>query len=775
MTIRDRIVVLVVVLSVGILTMLGLGMFTLAEIRVNGPVYREIGESKSLIEDIVPPPMLAAESYLAVLQAHREPMRRDELSRVLEAQAKSYREHRAAWDRRSLPGALRDALALAAKHGDRFHDLVSSKLLPAFRDHDAVTAELTLDELADAYTQHRAAADELVRLARSHTSQAEAGASVLVRRRLVMVASAGLVLVILCALLCLSVVRNVAGSIRALVGEASRLSAAVRAGSLGVRGNAQALSREFRPIVEGMNRTIDEFARPFAVTAEYVSRVAKGDIPAKITERYEGDFAVTKESLNRCIDALNGVISEMDHMSKAHDAGDIDVVISTERFEGAWRTVAQGIKDMVAGHLAANQRAMTCVAEFGRGNFEAPLERFPGKKSAINTTIEQVRANLKALIADADRLAAAAVAGKLSTRADASAHQGDFRRIIEGINHILDGTVAPIQESAGVLQRLARRDLRARVEGEYQGDHARIKESVNATAEALEESLAQVAAAVEQVSSAASEIAGSSQAVAQGASEQSSSLDDTSGQLRTMAEMVKGSAANAQHADALATQATEAAREGTSAMEELANAIERIRLSTEGTTQILKDVNEIAFQTNLLALNAAVEAARAGEVGRGFAVVAEEVRSLALRSKEAAARTAELIGQAAAEAGDVATTGRHVSAKLHDIVTSVSSASTVVAEISRAAGAQVAGIDKIARAISRIGSVTQQNAASSEESSSAAAELSGQSEELAAMVGTFRFRGATTPTTSAATSTASPSRRTRAASTPAIAVSDDAI
>ncbi|HEY5514358.1 MAG TPA: methyl-accepting chemotaxis protein [Geomonas sp.] len=42
--------------------------------------------------------------------------------------------------------------------------------------------------------------------------------------------------------------------------------------------------------------------------------------------------------------------------------------------------------------------------------------------------------NIKALVVDANMLAKAAVDGKLTTRADASKHEGDFRKIVEGVN-----------------------------------------------------------------------------------------------------------------------------------------------------------------------------------------------------------------------------------------------------------------------------------------------------------------------------------------------------
>ena len=443
--------------------------------------------------------------------------------------------------------------------------------------------------------------------------------------------------------------RSVGKGIRRLVSEVGKLARAVEQGQLRQRGDPAAVSSEFRPVIQGVNGTMDAFVKPIETTTEYVQRISLGDIPPPISERYEGDFEVIRSS-------LNGLI-EMVHLRN----GDIRHLVDS------------------------------------------------------------------------------ALAGQLGERADTSKYKGSNGKLLEGINAMLDAVLAPIQEAAQVLDRLAQRDLRARMGGDYQGDHARIKDAVNATAQALHDALAQVSQVVDQVATASDQIASSAQVVASGASEQAASLEETSSSLESMASMTQLSTDNAQQANALAKQAREAATEGGAATGQMTSAMTKIKTSAEGTSQIIKDINEIAFQTNLLALNAAVEAARAGEAGRGFAVVAEEVRSLALRSKDAANKTEELIRQSVKEASEGEVTARQVAEQLSAIVTSIGKVTDIVAEIAASSKEQAAGIDQVNKAVADVDKVTQQNAASSEESSSAASELSGQARQLAEMIGTFQL------------------------------------
>jgi methyl-accepting chemotaxis protein len=282
-------------------------------------------------------------------------------------------------------------------------------------------------------------------------------------------------------------VEQVRKNLKALIADAELLSKAAVEGKLATRADATRHTGDFRKIVDGVNRTLDAVINPLNVAAAYVDRISKGDIPGKITESYAGDYSGIKDALNRCIDALSALLADMATMSRQHDLGDIDATIDTKKFQGAYQTVAEGVNVMVANHIAVKRRAMACVKAFGEGDFEAPLERFPGKKAFINDTIEQVRKNLKALIADADLLSKAAIEGKLATRADASRHSGDFRKIVDGVNKTLDAVIDPLNVAAAYVDRIAKGDIPPKITDNYRGDFNEIKQNLNQCVEAMNE------------------------------------------------------------------------------------------------------------------------------------------------------------------------------------------------------------------------------------------------------------------------------------------------
>ncbi|MDD2556724.1 MAG: methyl-accepting chemotaxis protein [Desulfuromonadaceae bacterium] len=285
------------------------------------------------------------------------------------------------------------------------------------------------------------------------------------------------------------------------------------------------------------------------------------------------------------------------------------------------------------------------------------------------------------------------------------------------------------------LNQLAQGDLTFSVKPFDQDDQLRT--ALQKLGEDLNSIILEIQVAGTQIRQRASQVADSSQSLSQGATEQASSLEQISSSLHEVSDQTKRNAELSRQANSLTEQVRSDATIGSGHMQQLNEAMTDITKASRDISNIIKAIDEIAFQTNLLALNAAVEAARAGQHGKGFAVVAEEVRNLAARSAKAAQETTDLIQGSVDKADHGAAIASKTRESLEKIVTGVTEASTLVAEISAASNEQAEAINQISIGVSQIDDVTQQNTANVEQTAAAATQLSSQASNLQQMLSRF--------------------------------------
>lgn len=381
---------------------------------------------------------------------------------------------------------------------------------------------------------------------------------------------------------------------------------------------------------------------------------------------------------------------------------------------------------------------VNAVERIANGDLDVTIQ-IRSEQDVLSKSMIKMRDSISRVVNDIQNMIQQAMKGRLQERIDANVYQGKFQDIMIGINNLLDVIVSPVNEAISVLENVASQDLTSRIHTEYQGDHARIKYSLNRAIENLENTLKQIIINSEQVNSAAGQIGEGSETLAEGASEQATSLQSLSQSLRDIVTIIEKNTEDAHSAKALTDEARASAADGMNYMGDLSDTIEKIKDSADRTSQIVKTINDIAFQTNLLALNAAVEAARAGEAGKGFAVVAEEVRNLAMRSAEAAENTTELIDESVRNAENGVICNHQVLKSLEHINDKVNTVSEMMSELAHSAQRQNSEIQGINVSLDNLNKITTQNASNAEESATTAEKLSTQSREMDSLVKRFKI------------------------------------
>ena len=275
-------------------------------------------------------------------------------------------------------------------------------------------------------------------------------------------------------------------NIDALVSDGVALTKAMLEGKLAVRTDVAKHQGDFKKILEGFNLALDNVIKPLNVTAEYMDRISKGDIPPKITEVYQGDFNEVKNNLNVCIDAIGRLVSDGVALTKAMLEGKLAVRVDVATHQGDFKKILEGFNlalDNVIKPLNVSSELMDRIS---KGDIPPKItDTYQGDFNDVKNNLNVCIDAIGRLVSDGVALTKAMLEGKLAVRVDVATHQGDFKKILEGFNLALDNVIKPLNVSSELMDRISKGDIPPKITDAYQGDFNEVKNNLNVCIDAI--------------------------------------------------------------------------------------------------------------------------------------------------------------------------------------------------------------------------------------------------------------------------------------------------
>ena len=333
----------------------------------------------------------------------------------------------------------------------------------------------------------------------------------------------------------------------------------------------------------------------------------------------------------------------------------------------------------------------------------------------------------------------AAANGDFSNRIDRDFGDANLNAVASNVDRLMASVDAGINEMRSVMSKLAEGALSHSMKGQFHGAFAELQTNVNGTMSSLKQTIREVLNTSDSINGNINELGNSTNDLSRRTEQQAAALEETSAALQEITSVVRSATEKAQQAAGMVSEAKDDAGKAGKVVGEAIAAMGRIEQASQGISQIINVIDEIAFQTNLLALNAGVEAARAGDAGKGFAVVAQEVRELAQRSAGAAKDIKALITKSGSEVETGVKLVQATGSALAEIETRVLAINSHIHSIADSAKEQAVALNEINQAVNQIDSVTQQNAAMVEETSAATMKLASEADRLVDLISRFEL------------------------------------
>ncbi len=369
---------------------------------------------------------------------------------------------------------------------------------------------------------------------------------------------------------------KVVETLKAVVVETVTLSNAAIEGKLSTKGDTEKFQGGYKEILQGINQTLEAVAKPIEESSKVLEIMAGGDLTARMTNDYKGDFAIIKNSINNLAASFSSALS--------------DVTESVQATASASNQISSSSEEMAAG--AQEQSSQT---------------------SEVASAVEQMT---KTILETSKNSSIAADAAK---NAGAIAKEGGkvVVETIEGMNRIAE----VVSKSAATVQALGKSSdqigeivqviddiadqtnllaLNAAIEAARAGEQGRgfavVADEVRKLAERTTKATKEIATMIRQIQK---DTSGAVASMEEGTKEveRGKHLADKAGE--SLQQIIKG----ADQVVDVITQVAAASEEQSSASEQISKNIEAISNVTNESASGVQQIARAAEDLNRLTIN----------------------------------------------------------------------------------------------------------------------------------------------------------------------------
>ncbi|WP_439858597.1 methyl-accepting chemotaxis protein [Pseudomonas sp. MBLB4136] len=326
----------------------------------------------------------------------------------------------------------------------------------------------------------------------------------------------------------------------------------------------------------------------------------------------------------------------------------------------------------------------------------------------------------------------------------------------------------PLARLTGWAERIGRGEIpQGIVAGTRQDEVGRLSQAfvdmsryLRELVQEMNEGITVLASSSEEILAATSQVATSTQETATAISEIVTTVEEVKQTAELAGSKSKTVAESTERTRQVALNGREAVEEALKGMglireqmQAVAESIMHLGEQSQTIGEIVASVGDLAEQSNLLGVNASIEAMKAGEAGKGFSVVAQEVKALAVQSKQATAQVRGILGEIqkamtkavllAEQGSKTVESGFERAQSSGDAIRALSSnieaSSEVALQIAATSQQQMIGMDQIATAMASIRQASQDNVGGTQQVDLAARNLHQLGMKLKSLASRFKL------------------------------------